>query len=98
MIRSWPLRTKRIRVRNLEKLEEEELNRIAVLRDTKRVGQDVKRLESERKMLLRTMEDVLHGTVREGSCLMGLLDLLVKKLERYYAGIEMTVVQQFQSL
>lgn len=44
--------------------------------------------------LERTTEDVLYGTVREGSFAMGIVDHLWKDLELKYVGLVMIVLQR----
>lgn len=58
-------------------MQEEELNGLAALLELKRVRQDVEQLKSVEKLLRRSTEDVLDGTVREVSCLMNFLHRLM---------------------
>lgn len=85
-------------MRNLEeKLEEEYLNGMALLHELKRVKQAVERNENENKLLRRTTEDALDGTVRGGSCSMKIVDRLVEEWEAQSVGPGVSAVQRFGS-
>lgn len=78
-----------------KKLEEEDLNAMAVLWELKRKKQNFESLESENKLLQRWTGTVLDGTVGEGTCSMKFVDRRVNELEPEYVCLSIGFMQRF---
>lgn len=80
-----------------EKLEVEDLNERALLRELGRVKEDIEALDSESALLLCITEDGLHDAAYGRGCSIWFEPRLVKELELKYGGVAMSVGREFRS-
>lgn len=79
----------------MRKLDEKELNGMAVLQEFIGLKQDLKRVERRNKLLQGKTEDLMNSTIHGGNFLIKILDEVVSKLIANYNSVDMNVVQRF---